>query len=352
MVTTSSLSPRKRGMGSAVVVVVMRGFLPPAPVPPPPPPAPAPMPVRHRKSPGTHRRWSHGRQGRSSRSTASVGDSGGPPGRRSDRQRGPVQTDDRHVRRGRDVQRPAVAADEHRRARHQAAQLGKREFVTCPDRSPALRVGEPLPRLLDDGARRLGLGRSGRQDDTPNRVVRRKLHSQLDEVARRASGGTGCRRSRGRRSAGAPGRRRRRRGGASTAAAAAGDSSIPTRWRIAVRRRGQRPAEVGEQIPLVLDRMPRPQVGRARHDLGVHPRPPLDLVADAARRAGGPGQQRGARAAMEVDDEVEAGPAQLAGQGDVVGDAPPAADVRDDRDDVEAGMALDDRRRGAARPDR
>ena len=129
-----------------------------------------------------------------------------------------------------------------------------------------------------------------------------------------------------------------------TDAFAAAVSSIRTRWRTRSGAAGDRAAEVGQEIPLVLDRVARAQVGRTRHDLGVHPGSPLDRIADPAGRAGGPGQERRARAAVEIDDQVEAGAAQLAGERQVGGDPPPAAQVRHHLDDVDAGMALDDRR--------
>src|SRR5258706_1863055 len=71
---------------------------------------------------------------------------GGAPWRRSDRQRWPVQPDDRHARRRRDVERTAVAADVERRAIEQRAKLGERELTARQDLACAS-AAEGGPRL-------------------------------------------------------------------------------------------------------------------------------------------------------------------------------------------------------------
>ena len=80
-----------------------------------------------------------------------------------------------------------------------------------------------------------------------------------------------------------------------------------------------------EQVPLILDRMPRLVPPRAVHHVGVHPGSSGNIVAHPARRPAGPGQPGAARSAVEVDDQVEAPAAQGAGQLQVVAQAAPAA---------------------------
>ena len=75
-----------------------------------------------------------------------------------------------------------------------------------------------------------------------------------------------------------------------------------------------------QQVPLVLDRMPRPQVARPVDGFRVVPAAALDVVADALAGAGGPRQPRAARAAVQVDDDVESRRAEPAGEPDVIDD--------------------------------
>ena len=111
-------------------------------------------------------------------------------------------------------------------------------------------------------------------------------------------------------------------------------------------RRRQGPSEMGEQVPLVRDRVAGTQVGRPVDDLRVHPGPALDRVADPARRPRQPGEERRAGSAVEIDDEVVALAAQRAAEREVGGEPAPAAHQRHDAHLVEAGVALDDRGRG------
>ena len=82
--------------------------------------------------------------------------------------------------------------------------------------------------------------------------------------------------------------------------------------------RGTRDAERFQQIPLVLDAVPGPQLARAWHPRGVHPGARGYLVADPVRRARCPGEPRAARAAVEIDGQVEAPPPQIEPKREVV----------------------------------
>ncbi len=73
-----------------------------------------------------------------------------------------------------------------------------------------------------------------------------------------------------------------------------------------------------EEIPLVLDRMPRSERPRPIDGLRVHPAPAGDGIADALGRAGQPRQPRPAWTAVKIDDDVERAPPQLTRDRDVV----------------------------------
>ncbi len=104
--------------------------------------------------------------------------------------------------------------------------------------------------------------------------------------------------------------------------------------------------ERGEQVPLVLHRMPRPQFARARDSPRVHPAPADNCVAHAHRRAAQPRENRGARAAVEIDDDVVRRRAQAADELHLGAEPADAARTRRDNQLVDIGIVLDDRRRG------
>ena len=87
-----------------------------------------------------------------------------------------------------------------------------------------------------------------------------------------------------------------------------------------------------QQIPLVFDRMPRRhQRARPRQPRRVGPRAPRQVVADALGGAGGTGEPRAARPAVEIDDEIEPLRAKAPCQAEVVSQsAQPARAVGDD----------------------
>ena len=91
--------------------------------------ASAEIPVRHRKSPGSHRRWSHGRHGRSGNLRRRADEPRASKRLRSHRQRRSIQPHNRHARRSRDVQRSAVASDVQRRPPDERAQLCEIELA-------------------------------------------------------------------------------------------------------------------------------------------------------------------------------------------------------------------------------
>ena len=100
-----------------------------------------------------------------------------------------------------------------------------------------------------------------------------------------------------------------------------------------------------EQVPLVHDRVARPQPPRAGHCFRVHPRPPRDRVADSFPRARCERQPRAARTAVQIDDEVVPRAPQPPCEPQVGCD--PRHPARPRRDDhlIEVRVACDDRRR-------
>ena len=140
------------------------------------------------------------------------------------------------------------------------------------------------------------------------------------------------------------GRRRRRRARAA-ASTAARRRRIDRHLDRSARRVRRRDVERREQIPLVLDRMARPQLARPRDAPRVHPAPAGDLVADAHRRAAQPRQQRRARPAVEIDGEIERARAAAGGRAPRSREQPAhARAARRDDHLVEMRIAGDDRR--------
>ena len=88
-------------------------------------------------------------------------------------------------------------------------------------------------------------------------------------------------------------------------------------------RRWRRDAQRRQQVPLVLDRVARPQFPSALDGLRVHPAAAGDPVAESLARPGEPREPRAARPAVKIDDQVEPSPGQRASQSPVVGDAAP-----------------------------
>src|SRR5690606_23387278 len=113
---------------------------------------------------------------------------------------------------------------------------------------------------------------------------------------------------------------------------------------VPVGRRRQGRVDGGQQIPLIDDRMPRPVRAGAVHDVGVHPGASGDIVAHPLRRAARPGEQCAARAAVQVDRQVDALAAQPPRQLEIVADAAPAAAVGRDQDLRQMGIGRHDRR--------
>ncbi len=79
------------------------------------------------------------------------------------------------------MQRPAVAANEQGGASHKTAQLRQREFPTRQNRV-ALGNTQPGTGPISNLTGSLHLGRTGRQDDTTNRVRRAKLNCERFKV--------------------------------------------------------------------------------------------------------------------------------------------------------------------------
>jgi hypothetical protein len=100
-----------------------------------------------------------------------------------------------------------------------------------------------------------------------------------------------------------------------------------------------------QQVPLVGDRVPRPQLRRAVRHARVHPPPPRDVVADPFPRAAGPRQPGRARAAVQVEREIETRPPQPPRQRDVRDDPFHPARPRHHDHLVEMRIVPDDRRR-------
>ena len=134
--------------------------------------------VRQRKSPGTQRRSSQGRQGSAPASTSSANQPGGRHGYDRDAQRRTQELDDRRCGGRGDVKRPAVAANVHRRSRDQRAQFEQVD-LRCDD---AVAAGAKSPAYgVDDLRRRVGLGRAGHTTLAGRGCPPDQLHRQFDE---------------------------------------------------------------------------------------------------------------------------------------------------------------------------
>src|SRR5207248_9019931 len=111
------------------------------------------------------------------------------------------------------------------------------------------------------------------------------------------------------------------------------------------RRIGAGNAERRQQVPLIFNRMTRPERARPGDAARVHPAPAGDLVSDSDRRAAQPRQQRAPRAAVKVDGQVVARALEAPGKLQVCGELDEGVPFRRDDDLVDARVALDDRRR-------
>ena len=223
------------------------------------------------------------------------------------------------------MHRPAVAADVERRAVDQRAQLGEREVAAVPGHAADRVAGSCSRASAITRVRGLALGRSRRDDHAVVSAPRERGRPRPRRTTRPASAGTDCRRSRasrrGDRLAATPARcqargdarQRRRVDGISTGIAS---------------RDRRRDAERLEQIPLVLDRVPRAQRRAAGRPRCVYiQRAAGESRSRSARRAAQPGEQRGARPAVKIDGEVVA--ARGAAAGRAPGRAPsPASPAR------------------------
>jgi hypothetical protein len=89
------------------------------------------------------------------------------------------------------MERSAVAADEQGGARDKAAQLGQRELLTRQHRVAQSLIDtgdtQPLTGPISNLTGCFHLGRTGREDDTTNRVRRAKLNCERLEVSCRPS---------------------------------------------------------------------------------------------------------------------------------------------------------------------
>ena len=260
---------------------------------------------RHRKSPGSHTRWSQGRHGSSPASTVST--AAAPPrhGPQTAGVVGPKSTT---------IGVAVVAAtwagplspprNRLARAIRPRSSPSPRSQATAMAPASTPRPSASAPHLL--GPRRLR--RTGREDDTTIRLSGREPGRDV-------------------------GKRRLRPPPELVAGADVHDDELVGRVdaeraaplfdpapglrvlehldRVARRRR---PAEFGQQrldeIPLVLDRVALAVAARPRHPCRVHPAAAGNRVADALAGSGGEGEQRTARPAVEVDDRVEARSAQ------------------------------------------
>src|SRR5207248_2838421 len=104
-------------------------------------------------------------------------------------------------------------------------------------------------------------------------------------------------------------------------------------------------AERRQQVPLILDRMPRPEAARPGDALGVHPASASHGVADARRRAAEPYKQRAARSAVKIDREIVAGALEAAREIEVGRELQEGGLLRRDDDVRDVRITLDYGRR-------
>jgi hypothetical protein len=109
------------------------------------------------------------------------------------------------------------------------------------------------------------------------------------------------------------------------------------------RATGRRHAERRQQIPLVFDGVPRRhERARPRHARRVHPPAAGHVVADALPRPARERQPRAARAAVKVDDEIEALGPQRARQREIVRKPPQSAPAFRHEHAIEMWIVNDD----------
>lgn len=262
-----------------------------------------------------------------------------PPRCRSGGQRGSVEPDDGDVAGRGDVQRTAVAADEQRRAVAERAELGKRE-LTAGDHLSIRWLRELPARRCDHLACGRALGRSGGDDNSAPRIDDGQSGDQGGERFERPAPE---RVSRADMNHDEPMLGRHARGAQAGVHLVCGVGADAHRDRIGVAAR-RLDAERRQQVPLVLHRVPRPEDPWPTDLRGVHPATAHDVVADPGCGATQPGEERGARATMKINGQIESCAAQPADEGTLVAQSREAPGSRWCNDDfVQVWVAFEDR---------
>ena len=91
--------------------------------------------------------------------------------------------------------------------------------------------------------------------------------------------------------------------------------------------------------------MTRKEVGRSLHAMGVDPRPPWHVIADAHGRTAGPRQPCCAWATVQIDRDVEPFATQSSSEGEIIGQPSGATAARGDDHVVEMWIVANDRGR-------
>ena len=227
------------------------------------------------------------------------------PGLRPQAQRRTVDPHDRRAGGGGEMQRPAVAADVERGASDEDAEVSQTKLLGQHHASGGL-FPEGLACGLCDPGDRFGVRRAGREQDAASgRAAGERCRQVGERFSGPAAEGVACAHVDDDQLS----RVRHASRGKHSFHALTGVGRFRHLRRI-VEGVERRYAQWREQIRLVRHRVSRPQLARAVHPVGVHPAAAGDCVADPARCPGHPRQPRAARAAVKIDDQVEAPGAQ------------------------------------------
>ena len=240
------------------------------------------------------------------------------------------------------MQRPRIPADEQPAPLHERPELGQIELPEIDD--PIGRRPERLPRGRRNALRSLAVRRPGAEDDPAHRRCRRKTRNQRGERRFRPSPERVARADVRNHQLVCP--------GDSRGPEAPLDPRHGARIRrhlhaVARRVRSARGPAFNrlEQVPLIDDRVPRPERPRTSHRFRVHPRAPGDRVPDSCPCPGRERQPRAPRPSVQIDDEIVARSPQLPREPHIGADSGQAA--RPGRDDhlIEVRVPTDNGRR-------
>jgi hypothetical protein len=235
------------------------------------------------------------------------------------------------------MKRSAVATDVDRGPIHERAQFCERKIAARHDPLPLLLV-EPRAAFGGHARRRGAIGRPRGQDDAMPRISGRELCDERREALERPTPEriTGAHMNDDQAIV------RRDASFAKPLFHGACGGGIQRHFDGEAGPIRRSDAERFEEVPLVLDRVPRSKLARPRHTPRVHPGAAGNLVADPFSCAAQPCEQRRPRAAVEIEREIEPLLSQLPAECEI---GEPSTSGRDE-DLVQQRAVQNDRRGG------